>query len=163
MGSILVEQIIEPSNQPIDQRARSLIEKGRMLLDDVECFGFVPSNYEKAWSALDGMERGRFVEWGSGLGIVTGLAEILGFEASGIELQQELVEKSRDLLAEFELTAEITQGDYLLSDVRADVYFVYCWPGEIIATEARFNEIAGPDDRLLICESQSDIRCKMKA
>ena len=57
-----------------------------------------------------------FCEWGSGFAQVTGVAEILGFEATGIEIRRSLAEASRKLLHDFDLRAEILQGSFIPSD-----------------------------------------------
>ncbi len=57
--------------------------------------------------------RARFCEWGSGIGVVTAMAEMLGFEACGIEIDAPLAAASRELLRDFKLSAPIETGDYL--------------------------------------------------
>ena len=129
----------------------------------VNCFDFVPSNYELAWRTLDALPRGRFCEWGSGLGVVTGLAELLGFDACGIEADAELCQKSQLLFASNGLKSQIYQADYFQSEVRADIYYVYCWPSLLEQTEELFDRIARSDSVLLICYGQDDIRGRAKA
>ena len=115
------------------------------------------------WRFLDSLPRGRFCEWGSGFGIATGLAELLGFDAYGIEIDEQLALASRQLLTDLGLSAQIENGDYLASQYKADVYFVYCWPGKFASTEAHFIRVAPSAAKLLICHGQSDIRCKVRA
>jgi steroid delta-isomerase-like uncharacterized protein len=158
---MLIEVPLHITDAPMSETATELIAKGRALIKSVDCFDFVPSDYELAWRVLRSLPRGRFCEWGSGLGIVTGLAELLGFEAHGIEIDAKLADTSRRLLAECHLRATIEVGDYLTSGGEADVYFVYCWPGKTAATEAHFEAIAPQSARLLVCHGQSDIRCKL--
>jgi len=55
----------------------------------------------------------RFIEWGSGFGIATGLAALLGFEASGIELRRGLVEIARELLARQQIEADFLCTSYI--------------------------------------------------
>src|SRR5262245_14280584 len=58
---------------------------------------FVPSDFEQVYRALAWIESSqlsaghRFLEWGSGLGIVACLAAELGFDAIGIEIEPALV------------------------------------------------------------------------
>ena len=160
---MLSEQTIVLSDTPLSERATAFVEAGRSRFSAVDCFDFVPSDYGQVWRVLDSLPRGRFCEWGSGHGIVTGLAEMLGFDACGIELDAALAAASRELLADFGLSARIETGDYFLSECRADVYFVYCWPGKTAATETRFKTISPPQARLLICHGQSDIRSKVRS
>jgi hypothetical protein len=159
---MLVEQPVAISDRPLSEAALAFIEEGRSRFRTVDCFDFVPSDYVLVWRTLDSLARGRFCEWGSGFGIATGLAEILGFDAMGIEIDSRVANASRQLLADFGLSAQIQTGDYLDIACQADVYFVYCWPGKMTETEARFKAIAPPNARLLICHGQSDIRCKVR-
>src|SRR5260370_24041117 len=81
--------------------------------------GFVPSDYEHVYRVLRAVEEaelapGRlFCEWGSGLGVVTGLAAMLGFDAFGIEVEGELVEEARRLADDFELAVEFVHGSFI--------------------------------------------------
>ena len=54
-----------------------------------------------------------FLEWGSGLGVVTIMASRLGYEAYGIEMEQVLVDFSRELAAEFHCDAEFATGGFI--------------------------------------------------
>jgi hypothetical protein len=149
---------LSPTTAELSEKGRALVDEGRRVAKKVNCFDFVPSNYELAWRTLDSLPRGRLCEWGSGLGIVTGLAELLGFEAFGIELDCELCRHSRQLLGSHQLKAQIFDEDYFHSELRADYYYVYCWPSVLEATESLFGRIAKADSLLLICYGQDDIR-----
>jgi hypothetical protein len=159
---MLVEQPLLPHDEPLSAVAAGFIAAGRARFKSVDCFDFVPSDYELVWKLLAGLPRGRFCEWGSGWGIVTGLAEMLGFQACGIEVDATLAAASRKFLAEFGLSSPILTGDYLLTPCQADIYYVYCWPGKFVPTEEQFKRIAPPAARLLIACGQSDIRCRMR-
>lgn len=159
---MLIEHTLAQSEKPLSKAAAELIEEGRSRFKTVDCFEFVPCDYEMAWRTLDAMNRGRFREWGSGFGIVTGLAELLGFDATGMEIDVGLAEASRRLLADQALSAPIETGDYFTDDQRADVYFVYAWPGKTQATETHFNRVAPAGAKLLICHGQSDFRLKVR-
>jgi hypothetical protein len=162
-GGLLEERSLMLSQRPLSPRAMAFVDEGRSRFNTVDCFHFVPSDYDTAWRSLDALPRGRFCEWGSGYGIVTGLAEMLGFEAQGIEINAELASASRRLLSDFGLSAHIETGDYFGCHFEADVYFVYCWPGKIALTESRFCTVAPAPARLLICYGQNDIRCKARS
>ena len=159
---MLVEQAVAQSERLLSKAAMELVEEGRSRFKTVDCFDFVPCDYEMAWRALDAMDRGRFREWGSGFGIVTGLAELLDFDATGMEIDVSLADASRKLLTDRALSAPIETGDYFTSDHQADVYFVYAWPGKTQATETHFERIAPVGSKLLICYGQSDIRLKVR-
>lgn len=126
--------------------------------------GFIPSDYELVFGALASLARTeagrlRFCEWGSGFGVVVGLAALLGMEAHGIEIDVRLCAAARELLAQHGLAAEIAAGSFVpedyeppprLADLETrtvlgqpdaydqlsrdadefDVVFAYPWPGE---------------------------------
>jgi hypothetical protein len=64
---------------------------------------FVPSVPERVWAVLEEVTRRQlpptrvFCEWGSGFGTATCLAALLGYEAYGLEIDAELVRRSRAL------------------------------------------------------------------
>ena len=93
-------------------------------------------------------------------GVVTGLAELLGFIATGIEIDEPLAESSVVLLSHHQLEAKILTGSYFDLPVSADVVFVYCWPGRMPDTRARFVEIGTSGSLLMMCHGASDIRCQ---
>src|SRR5262249_27656087 len=68
---------------------------------------FVPCDYAAAFGVLraisqSALARGRrFCEWGSGFGVVVGLAAMLDFDACGIEIERSLVEEARKLADDF--------------------------------------------------------------
>ena len=88
-----------------------MLTEGRARFKTVKVFDFVPCNYEMFWDILDAQPRGTFCEYGSGFGIATGLAELLGFDALWIELSPDLVAASRDLLGSQELKARLELVD----------------------------------------------------
>lgn len=155
----LVELEIVLAPKELSLRAREFLRDGRSRYPQVNCFDFVPSNYENAWTFLNNMARGSFCEWGSGHGIVVGLAEILGFQASGIEIDPELAEASRGLLRDHNMKARISTGSYLDSSDLSDYYYVYSWASQISSVEKRFSEIANDRSKLLICYGQDELKC----
>lgn len=54
-----------------------------------------------------------FLEWGSGLGVVTIMASRLGFDAYGIEAVPELVEYSESLAKRYGNHAQFAQGSFI--------------------------------------------------
>lgn len=159
----LVDVPVLGTGRELSEAARQLIDQGRTRFKSLSVFEFVPCNYEVLWDILDSLPRGRFCELGSGWGIATGLAEILGFEAQGVEIAPELVAASRQLLADNHLRANVAQGDYLQRQDHADVYFTYAWPSHMRLIDQHFLDLAQPNGRLLYCTGQNDIRCKMLA
>jgi len=55
----------------------------------------------------------RFLEWGSAPGVITIMADLLGFEAYGIELDADLVRMARDLAARYDSRARFATGSFL--------------------------------------------------
>src|SRR5437764_436319 len=62
--------------------------------------GFVPSDFAAAYrvlhllASMDVAGGSRFCEWGSGFGVITCLAALLGFDACGIEIDFDLISAS---------------------------------------------------------------------
>jgi hypothetical protein len=148
---------------PMSERAIAFLGDGIRRMQQVDCFDFVPSNYGVAWSVLAGLRRGRFCEWGSGLGIAVGLAEILGYDAMGIELDAELADISRDLLRAHGLSAVIETGSYFERVDSADYYYVYAWPSQRSQVQEYFLQVASNQSHLLFWEGQDDLRIRMRS
>ena len=161
MTAELSELPLNPLHGPLPRRWVEFVREGLKRARSIDCFDFVPSDYSVVHGALAALPRGRFSEWGSGIGLATGLAGLLGFEAHGIEIHPALADASRLLLADFGIAATIETGSYFEIDDAADVYFTYCWAGQMRRTEDRFIETAPDGARLLICHGAEDIRCKV--
>lgn len=85
--------------------------------------GYVSADYEAIYRRLLQL-RGRattFLEWGSGLGVVTIMASLLGFEAYGIEVKHELVEHARRLSHQLGSTAKFATGSFIPNDFEARI------------------------------------------
>ncbi len=104
----------------------AFIEEADRRYDDYQDAGlhkrypkYVPSEPAQVYSALKYVKDQdlplgeRFIEWGSGFGVATGLAALLGYEATGIELQEDLVDKATDLLAHQGIEAEFIACSYI--------------------------------------------------
>lgn len=80
---------------------------------------YVASEPAQVYAALkhvrdQGLAMGdRFVEWGSGFGVATSLAAMLGFEATGIELEEGLVEIAESLAEAHQTGAEFLATSYI--------------------------------------------------
>ncbi len=76
---------------------------------------FVAADYEGVLTALL-RHRGtglKFLEWGSASGVITIMADMLGFEAYGIELDENLVKTARTLATKFGSNARFAAGSFL--------------------------------------------------
>jgi hypothetical protein len=60
----------------------------------------------------------RFLEWGSATGVITIMAGLLGFEAYGIELDEELVAVARSLAARHGSRARFVAGSFVPAGYR---------------------------------------------
>jgi hypothetical protein len=81
---------------------------------------FVAADYECVLHALVAL-RGpgqRFLEWGSATGVITIMADLLGFEAYGIELDRELVGIARGLAERYDSGARFAVGSFLPAGYR---------------------------------------------
>ncbi len=81
---------------------------------------FVAAEYELVLEALIPLRAPgtRFLEWGSATGVITIIADLLGFEACGIELDAELVEEARGLTEAWHSGARFAAGSFLPTGYR---------------------------------------------
>jgi len=119
------------SDRDIDPAMRAklsaLIDEGWELWDrfDAEVrqkhwHPFVPADYERMLPALLALRQPgrRFLEWGSATGVVTIMADLLGYEAYGIELDAGLVEVARELASRYDSGAKFVAGSFLPAGYR---------------------------------------------
>ncbi len=139
---------------------------------------FVPSDYVAAYHALaalaprDDLHNHALCEWGSGFGVVAGLAAMLGFDAYGIEIESDLVDAAEEWLSEQGVSVQLAQGSFVphelveltdaaegawLNDAGDDAYseleadpddfgviYAYPWPGNEELYELLFERSAAP-------------------
>lgn len=160
---MLIELPIDLSDVTVPAAIEQFALAGLRRSKEIACFDFVASSYSMVYRVLHSLPRGTWCEWGSGIGINTGIAACLGFEATGIEMHPQLAAASRELLDLFGYRATILQEDYLAAKVAADYYYVYCWPGQMPTVEEHFLAHAPESAQLLICHGAEDIRCKVKS
>jgi hypothetical protein len=158
---------------------------------------FVPSDFELVYRGLAAIQSQRlaagqrFIEWGSGFGVITCLAETLGFDAVGIEIEPQLVELADALAAEHGIAAQFARGSFLppgaeprleMPDDVAwltttgpdgyeeletepdeyDVVFAYPWPGEEQVIFDVFADCAAVGALLLTYHGQEGLRLQRK-
>jgi hypothetical protein len=81
--------------------------------DDYQAPRFVPSVPEIVFAALEEVTNRNlppnrvFCEWGSGFGTATCMAALLGYEAYGIEIEEDLVRRSRAIAQRLAIPVEI--------------------------------------------------------
>jgi hypothetical protein len=140
-----------------------------------ETHTFVPADYVLVFDALCALRprmanpKPGFLEWGSGLGIITLLAASLGWKAVGIELQSGLVMESRSLSRMFDLPAAFLHGSFFPQDRevvenleeicrQADLIYVYPWPDQELEIFDLFDRSAKSGCCLLTYYGTEDIR-----
>lgn len=121
------EQIpYEVEDVELPEAVTRFIEEADLRYDQYHAAGlqrryprYVPSEPAQVYSALKAVsDRGlplgeSFIEWGSGFGVATGLAALLGYEATGIEIQPDLIEKAEALLDSQGIEAAFINCSYL--------------------------------------------------
>jgi hypothetical protein len=150
-----VEIESDPTGPPADVH-RFLREARRRVrwLSRARSFpAFSASDFGRVYAALrsleaSGLAPGRwFCEWGSGLGVVSCLAAMLGFEARGIEAEGDLVKAARRLALDFALPAEFARGNYVPDGARGLVEEgrAFAWLND--APDSGYEALGlGPDD-----------------
>jgi hypothetical protein len=154
---------------------------------------FVPSDFTAAYTALRALEEsdlvpGRyFCEWGSGFGVAACLAAMLGFDACGIEAEEELVDSARRLADDFGLPVQFACGSFLpagnvadgefawlvtggpcghrelgLDPEDFDVIYAYPWPDEERLTADLFARVARPGAVLATYHGEGAVRLRKK-
>jgi len=103
----------------LEARLAAVIADGRDIWErfdrEVRANGFhpfMPGDYARVLEGLRALRAPgrRFLEWGSATGVITILADLLGFEAYGIELDARLVEVARALAARHGSAARFAAG-----------------------------------------------------
>jgi hypothetical protein len=99
----------------LHEEGRDIFERFDLEVRQRSWHPFVPADYEEVLQTLLPL-RGpglKFLEWGSGTGIIAITADLLGFEAYGIEIDADLVEVARRLAAKFDSRAQFAAGSFL--------------------------------------------------
>jgi SAM-dependent methyltransferase len=172
----------------LEARLDALREAGWALFDqfdhdvrDHRFHPFVAANYESVLAALIAQRAPglTFLEWGSATGVITIMADLLGYEAYGIELDASLVRTARALAAKFDSGATFVAGSFLpqgytwrpkdgdgrlgtIGEGRSgylelgksldefDVVFGYPWAGEEAMMHDLMRRYGGSDARLMV-------------
>jgi len=115
-----IDALIERGpNAPLPSGMQSLFDEAKKIWDDNEndfhFRDFVAADYHRCFQALallrDQCET--FLEFGSGLGVITSSAGLLGYEAYGIEIDPKLVRRSQELAEKYETGAEFSYGSFI--------------------------------------------------
>ncbi len=96
-----------------------LFDEAKQIWDDNEndfhFRDFIAADYTRVFQALEMLQdqAETFLEFGSGLGVITSTAGLLGFEAYGIEIDPKLVRRSQKLAEKHETGAEFEYGSFV--------------------------------------------------
>jgi len=168
-------------------RLRDLCEEGIEISTRIEAarggewHSFIPAYYGVVLRVLLSIrgERGRFLEWGSAIGVIAIMADLLGFEAYGIEIAPELVEEAEGLAKRYDSNARFVAGSFVpegyefvsaTGDRRLgtvgvgeaaygklgfklsdfDWVHAYPWPGESAVLQDIMRQHGSPDGQLLL-------------
>ncbi len=115
----------------VRDRIDALIEEGMTLFSEFDrsvreksFHPFVAADYNVVLETLLHLRESRrssvptFIELGSGHGVITIMADLLGFDAAGIEIDGSLVSIARDLAKRYESKARFAVGSFLPSGYR---------------------------------------------
>lgn len=97
-----------------------LFERFDLEVRTREFHSFIAADYDVVLTSLLA-HRGanlRFLEWGSATGVITIMADMLGYDASGIELDESLVTTARTLAVRHRSAAKFVAGSFLPSGYR---------------------------------------------
>lgn len=195
---------IDLAREPLPDAAAGLIKEANLRIDafmeahkDSPVAGFVPSDFTLAYTTLLHIRRtmltsgDAFCEWGSGLGAVTCLAGMLGYDAIGIEIDPDLVDAAEGLADDFDISAQFVCGSFVTiggeryTDVPQeaawlmpggpdayeqlgldaddfDVIYAYPWPGEEQVIFDLFRRYAAAGALLVTYHGIDDIRVQRK-
>lgn len=149
---------------------------------------YVSADYMAVYEQLKSL-RGHvetFLEWGSGLGVVTIMASRMGFDAYGIEAESDLIDYSDDLASVHDSTAQFAHGSFIPDefvwnpskgdesertsiDLPAgyeqldldlqdmDLIYAYPWPTEHSLYHNILNEFGAPNVKLLTYDAREGI------
>lgn len=111
---------------PLPRRVRDLLDDADERIErfqhdhrDTPVPAFVPCDFVQVHYGLlqvvaQNLATGhKFCEWGSGVGAVTCLASLLGFDAVGIEIEPDLVEIAETLAEDHAIEAEFIRGSFV--------------------------------------------------
>jgi hypothetical protein len=81
---------------------------------------FVAADYDRVLGTLVELRRPglRFLEWGSATGVITIMADLLGYEAYGIEIDAGLVQTARELAGRYGSRARFAAGSFVPTGYR---------------------------------------------
>lgn len=163
----------------------------------IEIPAFVPSNFEMVYRALMEIQAAhlatgrRFIEWGSGIGVVACLASCVGFDAVGIEIEHKLVDIARQIADDHDIAVQFVCGSFVPAGIVPrvdwidgvawlttegsdgheeleldpddfDLVFAYPWPGEEQVIFDLFADVAAVGALLLTFHGMEGVKLQRK-
>jgi SAM-dependent methyltransferase len=192
-----------PGRGPVPTAVADLLSEAQLRLQQYDAEfqasipAFVPSEFEQVYRALAWIHEAqlaagrRFLEWGSGIGVVACLAAEVGFDSIGIEIESALVEIAESIAAAHGIDVEFACGSYVpqgaeplvdtagevtwlrtdgpdgyadldLEPEDFDLIYAYPWPGEEQVIFDLFESCASVGALLLTFHSQDGLRLQRK-
>src|SRR6185369_13297968 len=186
----------ELTNSALDSRLDALCADGWEIwqrFDDTfrrrHFHPFVPADYDTARNLLSSLRvpGRRFLEWGSATGIITIMADMMGFDAYGIEIDASLVATASETANRHRSAARFVVGSFLPAGYRFrtrdgdgrtgtiadgpsgyvelgrpledfDVVFGYPWNGEEAVMLDVMQQYGRSDALLLLYDSDNSVR-----
>lgn len=126
---------------------------------------FVAADGRTTWQLLNSVVKHTlpdrqpvFCEWGSGTGLVTLIASLMGMTATGIEIEEDLIDLARDISQQFAIPASFIQGSIypkdnqipLIDYKEVDLFFAYPWPNQIAQMIDLFQQVAASGAILVV-------------
>jgi len=187
-------------SSPIPKQIEAFVRDGQQRVSDfmdamrdAPLPSFVPSDFATVYRALEAVVDQRlcagdvFLEWGSGFGVIACLAAFLDFEAYGIEIHEQLIDKAIELASDYELPVEFACGTFIppSAEVLADhadavhflleggrnayeeldadpndfsLIFAYPWPGGERPIASIFDHVASNGALLMTYHGVDEIR-----
>lgn len=199
----LVEVDLTLAKDAVPENAARLLLDAQRRVDELEettraaIPAFVPSEFELVYRALKSINLSslstgrRLVEWGSGIGAVTCLAVLAGYDAVGIEIEPALVAIANELAGAHHIDTQFALGSFVpygaqpnldwasgvswlsmggadgyeqleLDPDDFDVFFAYPWPGEEQVIFDLFADCAAVGALLLTYHGQEGLRLHRK-
>jgi hypothetical protein len=115
MSAMMIAPELEARLATLREAGWALFDKFDHEVRDQRFHPFVAADYESVLEALIAQRAPglKFLEWGSATGVITIMADLLGYEAYGIELDESLVEIARTLARKFDSKARFVAGSFL--------------------------------------------------
>lgn len=101
--------------EALNEEGRTIFERFERDVRSAEFHPFKPANYDSIVDVLLPYvdECRTFLEWGSATGVIAITADLLGFEAYGIEIDASLVDVANDLARRYGSEARFAAGSLL--------------------------------------------------